>query len=304
MVSAILACALIAAAPPVQAPEKRELKLGAPGFDAVDIDPKKAEFLNNFFAEQLSMRTDKRVRIVTQSEVAALIGLERQKQLLGCSEDSAECLAEITGALGVEGLIVGNVAKFGDTYAITVRVLPAGGGQPMASASGTGMREEQLLDWIRNTSVDFARKLDPGAPKQDGASGAQAQTPVAADEALPRNGIWLSGLGVEYNRRLRGSSWVGVRATAFAVAMPLDFNAHLLAMARHHPIRPGEAWNYSIYAGIGLGGSWLDPDLDRSPLTIAVGAEGGYKALRLSVEALWTREEVHIVPGISVALTF
>ena len=41
------------------------------------------------------------IRVMTSGEVAQVIGLERQKQLLGCSETGASCMAELAGALTV-----------------------------------------------------------------------------------------------------------------------------------------------------------------------------------------------------------
>jgi hypothetical protein len=41
-----------------------------------------------------------RVRVTTQRDVAQIIGLERQKQLLGCSDQDSSCNAELAGALG------------------------------------------------------------------------------------------------------------------------------------------------------------------------------------------------------------
>src|SRR3712207_8464674 len=40
--------------------------------------------------------------VIGPSEIRAVIGLERQKQLLGCSDESSDCLAEIGGARSEE----------------------------------------------------------------------------------------------------------------------------------------------------------------------------------------------------------
>ena len=47
-----------------------------------------------------------RYTVVGASDIATLIGLERQKQLQGCGEDSESCMAELGNALGVEGVLV------------------------------------------------------------------------------------------------------------------------------------------------------------------------------------------------------
>src|SRR4051812_21332764 len=71
------------------------------------------------------------VRVLTARQIAAVIGLDRQKQLMGCNEGTA-CVAELAGAMGADGLIVGDVGKLGDTYAINVKVLSAKDGSTLA----------------------------------------------------------------------------------------------------------------------------------------------------------------------------
>lgn len=299
MVVALLTCVLLSQTPDAAQVEQQQLKLAAPGLEAVDLDPKKAEFLNNFFAEQLGKKTDERVRVITQSEVAALIGLERQKQLLGCSESSAECLAEISGALGVDALIVGNVARFGSEYAVTVRVLPAGGGVPLASASGTNLSEERLLAWMRTTSSDFAKQLDPGAPARS-----QTQPVVKAPEH--KNALRFAFASVEYSRRLRGPSWVGGRVTGWALGHPgLASHSMALAMARFDPTPPGATWNYGLFTGVGVSHWWFRTKRrGESHAAVTLGVEGGYQGLRASVEVLWTYASLSVIPGLSFAVTF
>lgn len=285
------------------APQTAPLKLAAPGLQAVDVDPKKAQFLNDLFAEQLGRKSDARIRVITQAEVAALIGFERQKELLGCSNDGSSCLAEISGALGVDALVVGNVAKFGESYAMTLRVIAAGDGHVLASASNTGMREEQLLDWVKWTASDFVKVLDPGAP---------AETTKAAVSALPRddNSIWLSFLGVQYEHRLRGGpSWVGARATAsagFAPRYGMTGQWDVLAMARYSPLPPGYKWNWSAFTGVGIGG-WQSIDeaiVGATGFTATLGIEGGFQGFRASAEVMSIGGQLILVPGLSIALTF
>jgi len=55
-------------------------------------------------------------RVMTSDAIRAMLALEHQKQMLGCSADAA-CLAEIGGALGVEYLVSGRVASLKDAHA-------------------------------------------------------------------------------------------------------------------------------------------------------------------------------------------
>lgn len=55
------------------------------------------------------------LKVMTGRDIGAVLGLERQKQLLGCMDDSTSCSAELAGALGVGALVVGTVAGWTPT---------------------------------------------------------------------------------------------------------------------------------------------------------------------------------------------
>jgi len=59
--------------------------------------------------------------VVGQDDINALIGFEKQKQLLGC--DDVTCMADIGGALGVELLLGAKVARLANDWAITIKVI-------------------------------------------------------------------------------------------------------------------------------------------------------------------------------------
>ncbi|HEY3451351.1 MAG TPA: hypothetical protein VGK67_33645 [Myxococcales bacterium] len=60
------------------------------------------------------------VQLITQQEIGSLVGLERQKTLMGCGNDS--CLAELGGALGVDKMVTGNINKLGETWLFNLKL--------------------------------------------------------------------------------------------------------------------------------------------------------------------------------------
>jgi hypothetical protein len=68
----------------------------------------------------VELRKLQRVSVIGMAEIAAMLDLEAQKQLVGCDEDES-CLAEIAGALGVDVLVVGTLAKVGDEHILGMR---------------------------------------------------------------------------------------------------------------------------------------------------------------------------------------
>lgn len=63
----------------------------------------------------------KKYDVVGSSDITSLLGLEKQKQLLQCGENSS-CLAELGGALGVEYMLSGSVGLLGTRLRISLTV--------------------------------------------------------------------------------------------------------------------------------------------------------------------------------------
>ena len=64
-----------------------------------------------------------RYRVIARSDLAVLLGIERQKQLLGCSDEANNCMQELLGALDVDRLLVGDVARVEDTLVMNLSLL-------------------------------------------------------------------------------------------------------------------------------------------------------------------------------------
>lgn len=65
------------------------------------------------------VRKLQRVSVVSMDDVRAMLDLEARKQLVGCGDDS--CIAEIADSLGVDGIIIGTLAKIGDDHVFGLR---------------------------------------------------------------------------------------------------------------------------------------------------------------------------------------
>lgn len=141
-----------AVAPPAPAP----IKLAMPGLSAAGVDPSLAEFFAEYFAQKLG---EQGVRVTTQKEISSLLGLERQRQMLGCSEQAQSCLAELAGALGVDGVVLGTVAKVGSGFAVTLKIISAQDGRVLVSASDRFKNDKRVVDWLGRVAPPFAAKL-------------------------------------------------------------------------------------------------------------------------------------------------
>src|SRR5689334_21368477 len=102
---ALAVLALLATAMPAAAAKER-LKIAV--LDVMprgDVDAKKIEGLSSLLASEAARRSDRAV--TSGSQIRAMVGFDRQRQLLGCND--ASCLAEIGGALGVPYILATEV---------------------------------------------------------------------------------------------------------------------------------------------------------------------------------------------------
>ena len=125
MLAAVLT---VLAAAPVQ-------HLAAPGITTVDGKAEEATFYTEHLAQALGRRG---VTVMTPKQLAAVIGLERQKELAGCSDTG--CMVELANGLGVDGLLLGEVGRFGERYQVNLKVVAAADAKLLASWSGRGPR--------------------------------------------------------------------------------------------------------------------------------------------------------------------
>src|SRR4051812_40954116 len=116
---ALLLLAILAADPPAQEP----VHIAAIGFTAVRVPADVAAS----FSETISLRLNqtKLVQMITPRDAAAVLGAERQRELLGCPAEGTSCLAELAGALGADAILTGEILQVGAVIQLTVKILAA-----------------------------------------------------------------------------------------------------------------------------------------------------------------------------------
>lgn len=113
MVLAPLAALLVAAAP----------KLAVmPVVAGEGVQPPTAAALTEALAAEVRKRSG--VEVITRREIEAVLSLEAQKQMLGCQTDA--CFAELGGALGVERLVAGDLARLGESWLVHLKLVETG----------------------------------------------------------------------------------------------------------------------------------------------------------------------------------
>lgn len=129
-------------------------KVAMPGLSVIGFDERLASFYGEHFAQQLKFEG---LNVITNKEIAALLGFERQKQLLGCAEGSNSCIAELANALGADGVVLGDVAKVGAKTQMNLKVISASDGKTLAAFSDRVEGEEAVLDAFSRAAEKMAK---------------------------------------------------------------------------------------------------------------------------------------------------
>lgn len=135
------------------APESR-LKLAMPPLTLVRVDPQVGVFYAEHLAQQLKFAG---ADVVTSKEIGAMLGMERQRQLLGCSEESSSCLAEMASALGADGIVLGDIAAVGDATQINLKIVSSSDATTLAAYSASAANEKGVLERLSEGAMNLAR---------------------------------------------------------------------------------------------------------------------------------------------------
>lgn len=161
-------------------------------------------------------------RVTSAKDLATILGLERQKQLMGCSDDS-NCMAELANALGADLVLAASVGRLADTYLVTVRLIDGKRSRVVARGTVQSKDPNQLLNamWTatQQTLDAYGATLPP--PAAEAWAQRPKQTPPAALVAAPNGPVssfgvsagMVAGYQVLSNPGLRGSIGAEVDVT-------------------------------------------------------------------------------------------
>jgi TolB-like protein len=88
-----------------------------------------------------------RFDLITSESIADVLGVQRQKQMLGCNEDSS-CLAEIGAALGANYILSGQLGRLGRRYRLDFSLVDASKSKVLASEGAFFDNEGDLGDGV------------------------------------------------------------------------------------------------------------------------------------------------------------
>lgn len=135
--------------------------LAIPGFTCGGVDAAVCTAYEDRLATQLA--AGGHLTVVTHGDIEKSLGLERQRQLLGCASESGSCLSELAAALGVDGIVSVSIARTGSNILLSVRVVRARDGSTWASLSERVRDEDALLDALDRGGVQLRSQLAPAS---------------------------------------------------------------------------------------------------------------------------------------------
>lgn len=135
----------VTCARPAGARSGRAMKIALLPLAALGGVPREtAQLMGDALAGELRKRPG--ISVLTQSDVSALLGVEKTRQMLGCTESG--CVAEIAGALGADRVVHGSLGRVGESLVVNLSALDPRRGTAAASVSERlrGGGEEAFLD--------------------------------------------------------------------------------------------------------------------------------------------------------------
>ncbi len=101
-------------------------------------------------------------KVITSDAIRAMLALEKQKQMLGCTE--ASCLAEIGGALGVDYLVSGRVTALGgaggtQTFTLDLTLSSVKRAQREGSSIEVARSESELMGLVPRAVSRVTQKV-------------------------------------------------------------------------------------------------------------------------------------------------
>lgn len=226
------------------------LKVAAPDWATVNVQAE----LARFFADELARALRSQgLAVTTAADIASVLGLERQRQLLGCSDSS--CLAEIGSALGCDAVLNVSVAKLDDTFRANVRVVSGRDGAVLAEEVAEGVSEKRFLAELTPLAERLSGRLGVrGAPSAGGFKGWWLPLGVGAlglavaavfipltfgtvgelDQELRARGVTTAAEGIA----ARGKTFQAIGWTGAAVGVSGMLTALIWAAASGRPSGP------------------------------------------------------------------
>ena len=128
--------------------------------------------LDQMILSQLHAAIGKTVRVVGKADIDALLGFEKTKDAVGCTEST--CAAEVAGALGVDSIITGTIGNIGKKSVLSISWIGQRDARPIARhTQDLGSNEETFDVGVRSAiaAITSTAPASPSPPQSGDVSG-------------------------------------------------------------------------------------------------------------------------------------
>lgn len=132
------------------------MTIATPGLRVSGLDQALASFHTEHLATQLATR---QMKLITPRDIEAVLGLERQRQLLGCGDLATSCLAELGAALGADAVLTGDEFRVGSAVQVNLKVLRATNSDVLAVFSERAPSVDAVADVLTRAAERFAEEV-------------------------------------------------------------------------------------------------------------------------------------------------
>jgi hypothetical protein len=160
-----LLLALVALPAGAAAPAAAPVPIAVLQLEASAQDEQAARSLSALLASHLAETPQ--LRVLSAADVQAMVGLARQRELLGeqgCAEGG--CASALAGATGARYVVAGRLARHGERYVLTTSLLDSQEAKPLAHPRTEAVSAARLPEAARSVAEQLLRALQtvPGAP--------------------------------------------------------------------------------------------------------------------------------------------
>lgn len=104
--------------------------------------------------------------VISKSDIQAMLGFQKERQLLGCTED-AGCIAEIGGSLGVDYVLTGQVGQIGSQYNLSLLLVDSRKAKVLSRLSSfCDANEDSLVKAARASAGTIAVAILGSSPAE------------------------------------------------------------------------------------------------------------------------------------------
>lgn len=180
-----------------EAPEEESNQIAVMPLTPKRVAPETVSILDELLLAAVSKQT--RYEVIGISDIQAMLGLEKLKDVLGCSD--VTCAAEIGGSLGIDQLLAGSVSQLGEMVIINLKLINTLGQKVEGRGQAEVKADESFFaQAIKNAVADLFKDdpnvLDDNA-KLDVALQVETQdVPLSAGQKKFRRIVLWSMLGL------------------------------------------------------------------------------------------------------------